>query len=79
MHVHAGRRCFGDERRRCDGPLAVEMRNTWSSPVTASACGSADKRSAQPGGTAEKLASMALWLGIEALSFSGESSATRRP
>ena len=61
------------------GPLAVAMRKMWSSLVTDCTAGSRLSRSAHPSGTAEKLASMAFWLGMEALSLSGESSATSLP
>ena len=61
------------------GPFCDEMRNTWSSPVTPSTCGSRRSASSHPSGAEEKLTSMTFLPGIDAFSLSGESSAFSSP
>jgi hypothetical protein len=61
------------------GPLVDSMRNTGASPSTRTTPGSERRRSAHPGGTAEKLASSVFSPGIAAFSLMGESSAINFP
>ena len=61
------------------GPLRDVTRNSPSSPATFSTSGSAASVAAQVAGAGPKLTSMMFWLGTDALSFIGESSAFSSP